>query len=167
MGGLFVVMGVSGCGKSSVGRAVAAELGATFIDGDDLHPAANIARMRRGEPLRDADRWPWLQAVGETLAAADRPTIIACSALKRQYRDHIRRAARSDVTFLHLAGTHGVIAARMTNRNAHFMPVSLLDSQFATLEPPGPGETAVSVDIDQPFDDVIAALIAGIQSTTS
>jgi gluconokinase len=153
-------MGVAGCGKSSVGAALAARLGLPFADGDDLHPAANIAKMTRGEALTDADRWPWLTAVGTALR--DRPGLIGCSALRRAYRDHITAEAGHPVTFLHLSGSRAVIEARMRARTGHFMPPSLLDSQFATLEPPGPDENAVTVDIDQPIDAIVAALLARI-----
>ncbi len=134
----YVVMGVSGCGKSSIGALVASALGARFIDGDDLHPAANIAKMSQGTPLDDTDRAPWLARVGKALAAPD--TIVACSALKRSYRDNIRTSAGHDVTFLFLRGTREVLIERMKARPGHFMPVSLLDSQLATLQPPTQGE---------------------------
>lgn len=151
-------MGVAGCGKSSVGAALAPLLGAAYRDGDDLHPAVNIAKMSAGVPLTDADRWPWLSRVGQALAAA--PLIIGCSALKRSYRHHIRAKAGGPVIFVHLAGTRAVIEARMAARTGHFMPTTLLDSQFATLEPPGAEEQALTIDIDQPFDAVIADILA-------
>lgn len=155
----MVVMGVAGCGKSSVGAALAARLGASYLDGDDLHPPANIARMAQGQPLTDDDRWPWLALVGQALAQAGGPLIIGCSALKRAYRDRIRAEAGAEVCFIHLAGTPEVIGARMAARQGHFMPPALLASQFAALEPPGPDEGAVSVDIDQPLDAVIAGIV--------
>ncbi len=157
----IVLMGVAGCGKSTIGAALAPKLGATYLDGDDLHPAANVARMARGEPLRDQDRWPWLDLVGARLAQASGPTIIGCSALKRAYRDRIRASA-GDVTFVHLSGSRALIAARMAKRTGHFMPLSLLDSQFAALEPPGPDEGALTVDIDRTSDEVVAAILAGL-----
>lgn len=156
-------MGVAGCGKSSVGAALAPILGAGYLDGDDLHPPGNIAKMRRGEALTDADRAPWLALVGAALRPdqhPDQPRIIGCSALKRLYRSQIIAAAHAPVTFIHLAGSSKVIEARMHARSGHFMPPSLLDSQFAALEPPGPDEQAISVDIDQPFDTVIASILA-------
>ncbi len=158
----MIVMGVSGCGKTTVGEALAVRLGAGFTDGDDLHPAANIARMSRGEALTDADRWPWLTRVGEALRG-DGMRIVGCSALKRSYRDHIRRVAGGPVMFIHLAGPKAVIAERMRARRGHFMPPALLDSQFATLEPPGPDEGAVTVDIDQPFGAVMDAIVAQLR----
>lgn len=154
----IVVMGVSGCGKTSVGNALAVRLGGSFSDGDDLHPAANIAKMSRGEPLDDEDRWPWLTHVALTLPG-NGIRVVGCSALKRRYRDHIRRMAGVPVTFVYLAGAQKVIAARLKARRGHFMPTALLDSQFAALEPPGPGEHAVAVDIDQAFDAVIDEIL--------
>jgi len=158
----IVVMGVSGCGKSTVGAALAARLGAAFMDGDDLHPAANIAKMSRGEPLTDDDRLPWLTQVAQVLRG-EGIRIVGCSALKQIYRDHIRQGADGPVTFVHLSGARGVIEARMRARSGHFMPPALLDSQFATLEPPGADEAALTVDIDQPVETVIDAIIAGLQ----
>ena len=157
----MVLMGVAGCGKTSVGMALAIRLGATYRDGDDLHPKANIAKMSRGEPLTDEDRWPWLALVGRSLRG-DGVHIVGCSALKRSYRDQIRREAGGPVTFIHLAGSQSVIAARMAARTGHFMPPALLASQFAALEPPGPDEPAITVDIDQPFEAVIDAILAGL-----
>ncbi len=157
--GRYVVMGVSGCGKSSVGRAVAAAIGARFIDGDDLHPAQNLAKMARGEALTDADRAPWLDLVGTALGAAAPPVVIACSALRRAYRDRIAARSGAPVTYLFLTGSRTVIEARMRARSGHFMPPALLDSQFAVLEPPGSDEKAVTVDIDQSPDVIVAQLL--------
>ncbi len=145
---LIVVMGVSGSGKSTVGVLVAERVGVPFIDADDLHPAANVAKMSAGQPLDDGDRWPWLAAVGDALAAASESgLVIACSALKRSYRDAIRDRAPSAV-FVHLHGERELLAQRLGLRVGHFMPGSLLDSQLATLEPPGDDE-GVTVSIDQ------------------
>ena len=152
----YVVMGVSGCGKSTVGAAFALAIGGRFIDGDDLHPPENVSKMSAGVPLTDADRWPWLTLVGATLTG---DVVVGCSALKRAYRDRIRAVA-GPVRFLHLAGSKAVIAARMAARPGHFMPLGLLDSQFAALEPPGLDEDAVTVDIDQSLDAIVAALLA-------
>lgn len=152
----YVVMGVSGCGKSTVGAAFAAAIGGRFVDGDDLHPPENVAKMSAGVPLTDADRRPWLDRVGATLTGN---VVVGCSALKRAYRNRIRAVA-GPVRFLHLAGSREVISARMAARPGHFMPLGLLDSQFAALEPLGPDEEGVTVDIDQPFDAVIAELVA-------
>lgn len=151
-----VIMGVAGCGKSTVGRGVGEIVGALYRDGDDLHPSANIAKMTAGMPLTDEDRWPWLDLVGLALRDASMPALVGCSALKRKYRDRIREAAGKPVVFLHLAGSREVIEGRMSARDGHFMPVSLLDSQFAALEPLEPDEPGFSVDIAGTFDDVVA-----------
>jgi gluconokinase len=149
----IVIMGVSGCGKSSVGAALAIRLGIAYQDGDDLHPPANVEKMRSGTPLTDADRWPWLDRVASELAA-NAPLIIGCSALRRIYRDRIRAGAGAPVRFIHLAGDRSLIATRMSARQGHYMPPSLLDSQFATLEPPGANE-AFTVSIDQPLSSIV------------
>ena len=153
----LVIMGVSGCGKSSVGAGLAARLGLNYRDGDDLHPPENVAKMRTGMPLTDGDRWPWLDRVGQVLLA-DAPVIVGCSALKRAYRDRIRTAAGGPVTIVHLAGSQEVIAARMALRQGHYMPLSLLDSQFAALEPPA-AEEAITVSIDQPLEAIVADIL--------
>ena len=158
----IVVMGVSGCGKSSVGAALSQALGIPYRDGDDLHPAVNVAKMRAGEALTDADRWPWLERVAQDLARLA-PVIVGCSALRRVYRDRIRAGAGGPVLFVHLAGSREVIAARMAARSGHFMPASLLDSQFATLEPPGPDEAAITVDINQPLDRQVAEILRRLE----
>ena len=158
----LVIMGVSGCGKSSVGAALGARLGIPYRDGDDLHPAVNVAKMRAGTPLTDDDRWPWLDAVATALRD-DAPLIIGCSALRRAYRDRIRGGAGGAVGFVYLAGSRDLIAARMAKRKGHYMPLALLDSQFATLEPPGKDE-ALTLSIDQPLAaliDQIAAHLTG------
>jgi len=157
----LVLMGVAGCGKSSVGAALSPVLGLRYLDGDDLHPASSIAKMARGEPLTDADRAPWLTEVGGRLRAAD--LIIGCSALRRRYRDLIRTAAGAAVGFIHLAGSRGMIEARIGARQGHFMPPSLIDSQFAALEPPEPDEWAVRIDIDQPLTAIVAQISAAMR----
>jgi len=144
---VLVLMGVSGCGKSTVAGLLAGQLGWDLAEGDDMHPAANIAKMSAGMPLDDADRWPWLARVAEwirTRTTEGRPGVVTCSALKRSYRDVLRGPS---VVFVYLAGSRELIARRLTARHGHFMPVALLDSQFATLEPPGPDEQAITVDI--------------------
>ena len=151
-------MGVSGCGKSLIGQTLATALGASFIDGDSLHPAANIAKMSRGEPLNDTDRAPWLARVGETLRTNN--TVVACSALKRAYRDQIR--ALAPVTFLYLRGQRDTLLARMSTRPGHFMPPALLDSQLATLEPPGPDEAHLTADIELTPTEIIALFTQGL-----
>lgn len=146
---LVVVMGVSGSGKSTVGRLLAESLVADFVDGDDLHSAANIAKMSAGVPLTDEDRYPWLTKVGQVLAqAGEQGCVVACSALRRSYRDVIRAEAGQSV-FVELDGTRELLAARM-NRPGHFMPRSLLDSQLATLEHLQADEEGVRCDVSEP-----------------
>ena len=161
-GGRIVLMGVAGCGKSSVGAALALATGLPYRDADDLHPAANIEKMRLGEALTDADRWPWLRQVALTLTNSG---IVGCSALKRSYRDMIRKGPGGPVTFVHLSGSRAVIESRMRSRKGHFMPPSLLDSQFAALEEPGAGESAVTVDIDQPLHAVVAEIMEKLRGS--
>ncbi len=157
-----VLMGVAGSGKSTVGVALAAATGIPYHDGDDLHPAANVAKMKAGQPLADADRWPWLDRVATDLRQ-NAPLLIGCSALRNAYRDRIRSGAGGPVRFVYLAGTRAVIAARMAARTGHFMPMALLDSQFATLEPPGP-EDALTINIDQPLEAIIAAIATDLRA---
>lgn len=156
----FVIMGVSGCGKTSVGQALAARLGIGFVDADDLHPPANVAKMRAGVPLTDADRAPWLDRVAAVLH--DRaPVVVACSALRRAYRDRLRAGAGGPVTFVHLSGDRALIAARMAARHGHYMPPALLDSQLATLEPPTADE-ALTMGIDEDPDCIAAAILSAL-----
>ena len=159
---IVVAMGVSGCGKSSVGRMVAARLGWGFIEGDDLHPAANTAKMSAGTPLTDADRWPWLDRIVAEAAALDRAgtsVVVTCSALRRAYRDRLRQAG-DDVRFVHLTGDTNLLRQRMESRTGHFMPPGLLESQLRTLERAGPGETIHEFDIAAEADDIAAEVIA-------
>ena len=144
----IVVMGVAGCGKTAVGEALARALGADFIEGDQLHPPENVACMARGEPLTDALREGWLDAIGEHIAssvAGGRKAVAACSALKRAYRDRLSRFC-PDTVFLYLKIDRETAWRRVANRKGHFMPASLVDSQFATLEEPAAEERAVTVD---------------------
>lgn len=151
---LLVVMGVSGSGKSTVGAAVAQRLGVPFADADDLHPAANIAKMSAGIPLDDDDRRPWLETIGRWLTDHPEGGVVSCSALKRSYRDQLRRHV-TDLGFLHLDGTREVITRRQASRPGHFMPASLLTSQFATLEPLQPDEHGLVIDVDQSVDQIV------------
>ena len=151
---VLVVMGVSGSGKSTVGAAVAQRLRVPFADADDFHPPANIAKMTAGQALDDDDRRPWLEAIGEWLAAHPDGAVMSCSALKRSYRDQLRSHA-PEVCFLYLEGAREVIARRQASRPGHFMPASLLTSQFATLEPLQPDERGVVIDVDQSVDAVV------------
>ncbi|MGX5679769.1 gluconokinase [Schumannella luteola] len=144
---LVVVMGVSGSGKSTVGGLLADRLGIPFADADDLHPPANVEKMRAGHPLDDEDRGPWLLLVGDALAAATATGLVmACSSLKRAYRDLIRDRAPETV-FVYLHGSRDLLVERMSAREGHFMPATLLDSQLATLEPPAADERAITVEI--------------------
>ncbi|MGJ3190288.1 gluconokinase [Paenarthrobacter sp. FR1] len=147
-------MGVAGCGKSTIGAALAARLGAEFLDGDSLHPQANIDKMASGTPLNDDDRAPWLAEIGRRFTASNVVLVIACSALKRAYRDIIR-AGDPSVVFVHLHGTRELLNERMNSRPGHFMPASLLDSQLATLEPLRGDENGVVVDIAKPVEDIV------------
>ena len=150
-----VVMGVSGSGKTTVGAALADALGLPFVDADSLHPAANVAKMAAGIPLDDTDRAPWLDAVGAVLAAG--PVVVACSALKRAYRDRLRAAAPG-LKLVFLDGAPALLASRMAARPGHFMPTTLLDSQLATLERPEPDEHALTADIAEPAGEIVASL---------
>lgn len=159
----YVIMGVSGSGKSSVGEALSAAIGAPYVDGDDLHPRSNIEKMSAGIPLTDTDRWPWLDKVGETLRSRPGRVIVGCSALKRIYRDRIRQAADDKVVFIHLVGSKSLIAERMKHRSGHFMPGSLLDSQFAALEYPEADEDAVTISIDQSLGGIVSDIVKDLE----
>jgi gluconokinase/shikimate kinase len=157
---VLVIMGVSGCGKSTVAGLIAGRLGWDLAEGDDLHPAANVAKMRAGHPLDDEDRKPWLAAVAAWITRhtdAGQPGVITCSALKKSYRDVLRG---DHVTFVYLAGTHDQIAHRLAARHGHYMPASLLDSQFATLEPPTSEENAITVTVTDTPQHEAAGIIS-------
>jgi gluconokinase len=154
----LVIMGVAGCGKSTVGAALSEQLEIPYRDGDDLHSTEAVEKMRAGIALTDDDRWPWLDRIAAALRN-EAPLLIGCSALRRVYRDRIRAGAGGEVTFVHLAGDRDLIAARMATRAGHYMPLSLLDSQFATLERPGPDE-AIEVTIDQPMDAIVGQVLS-------
>jgi gluconokinase len=147
-------MGVSGSGKSTVGAALAQRLRVPFADADDFHPPANIEKMSAGHPLNDDDRRPWLESIGKWLAHHSDGGVMSCSALKRAYRDQLRDHCR-DVRFLHLSGTPEVIGRRQASRPGHFMPASLLASQFETLEPLATDENGVAIDVDQNIDSIV------------
>lgn len=153
----LIVMGVSGSGKSTIAERLAARLGWRCVDGDLFHPPANVAKMTAGQPLTDEDRWPWLRAIAaeiDRLAAAGTRSVVACSALKRAYRDIVVHG-RDDVRIVFLEGTQDLIARRLAARKGHFMPPGLLDSQFRTLEPPQPEERPVTVSIDAPVEAIV------------
>ena len=163
MNPLIIVMGVSGCGKSTVGTALAAALGVPFRDGDDLHPVANVAKMAAGIALTDDDRMPWLALVGAELATAPVGLVIACSALKEVYRRTILAAAPA-VHFVFLDGSRALLESRMQLRHGHFMPASLLDSQLSTLEPLAPDEPGVRVSLDEhrTVSSIVAASVVAL-----
>ena len=156
----LVVMGVSSSGKSSIGKALADRLGWRFADGDDFHPKANVEKQRAGQALTDEDRWPWLQSIADEI---DRATaeggrlVVACSALKHVYRD-ILIHGRRDIRIVYLDGSRELIGERMAARKNHFMPPSLLDSQFKTLEVPGVDERPITVSIDDDVDGIVDAI---------
>jgi gluconokinase len=161
----WVIMGVCGCGKSTVAAALAAAFGVAFLEGDAYHPAPNVVKMSAGIPLTDDDRAGWLQALANEIGAArERGTgvVVSCSALKRRYRDMLRQAD-PNLRFAHLAGPRGTIAARMQTRIGHYMPITLLDSQLRDLEPLQPDEAGVTLDITQPPDVLVASIIASIK----
>lgn len=155
-------MGVSGCGKSSVGIALARKIGAEFVDGDDLHPKANKIKMSSGTPLEDLDRWPWLQSVGETLQQKEN-IVVACSALKKSYREKILQYCPS-TKFIHLNGSKAILLSRLQKRSDHFMPTELLDSQLETLESLEPSEPGKSFDVGKPILQLVADIKTWIDS---
>jgi len=164
---ILVIMGVSGSGKSTIGRPLAARLGWPFKEGDDLHPPANIAKMKAGIPLDDADRAPWLAAIAGWIdgqAAAGLPGVVTCSALKRAYRAQLA-AGRPQLRIVFLRGSQAVIAARVAKRQHHFMPPSLLASQFDDLQEPGPDEHPIIIDIDQPIEAQVDEIVAAVSAS--
>ncbi|CCF18017.1 putative gluconokinase [Pseudorhizobium banfieldiae] len=161
----IIVMGVSGAGKSSVGERLAEALNCDFAEGDRLHPPSNVEKMAKGIPLNDEDRWPWLDLVGQELALAvaeGRSLVLSCSALKRIYRDRLRAAAGGNLKFVFLKGTPELLEIRMGDRTGHFMPLSLLHSQLATLETPEGEKGVVTVTIDGTLDEIVEAAEKGL-----
>jgi gluconokinase len=158
---IAVVMGVSGSGKTTIAVLLSAALGCQFQEGDDLHPAANIEKMHSGIPLTDADRLPWLRKIAEEIGiwcARGESGVLTCSALKRSYRDIII-GGRPGVTLVYLKGSHDLIRRRMAARHEHFMPVALLDSQFATLQEPSPDEQPITVDVGGRPAEIVAEIV--------
>ncbi|MEV0646771.1 gluconokinase [Phytomonospora sp. NPDC050363] len=163
----LVVMGVSGSGKTTVGRLLAARLDVAFADADDFHPARNVAKMRAGHPLTDADREPWLHAVAAWTAEYDhegRPTVVACSALKYAYRE-VLRTAPGRVRFVHLAPAPAEIAVRVRERTGHFMPPELLASQLADLQPLRPDEDGVTVESPEGLEETVDMVVEALEET--
>jgi carbohydrate kinase (thermoresistant glucokinase family) len=163
---VIVLMGVSGSGKTTVGVLLAAALGYAFQEGDDLHPPANVAKMHAGHPLDDSDRMPWLHSIAAVIdgwRARGVGGVVACSTLKRRYRD-ILIGSRADVTLVYLKGAHDLIARRMAARHEHFMPAALLDSQFSTLEEPTPDEHPLVVDVGGAPAEIVHRIVAGLEA---
>ncbi|OWV69261.1 gluconokinase [Rhizobium sp. R339] len=161
----IIVMGVSGCGKSSVGERLAGALHLPFVEGDALHPAANVEKMSKGIPLTDEDRMPWLDLIGERMKASlekGEGIIVSCSALKRLYRDRLRAAGGGNLFFVYLEGSKALLTKRMGERKGHFMPVSLLESQLATLEMPRGEQGVVTVDIGDTIEGIAATALKGL-----
>ena len=162
---VVVMMGVSGSGKTTIAKGVAARLGWDVLEGDAYHPRSNIEKMSHGIPLDDGDRLPWLQAIAQAIdaeLAAGRSCVVACSALKRSYRD-ILLGPREDVVLVYLQGSHDLLTERMRGRTGHFMPPSLLDSQFATLEEPTPDEAPITVSVAPPPEQIVGRVIAALR----
>ena len=158
---ILVVMGVSGSGKTTIAKGLAAAKGWSVLEGDAFHPPANVAKMAAGTPLTDADRWPWLRAIAAAIdadRARGESAVVACSALRRAYRD-ILIGDRPDVRLVYLKGSLTLIGERMRARHGHFMPPALLDSQFQTLEEPGADENPITVEISGTPDEVIRAIL--------
>ncbi len=159
---VIVVMGVSGSGKTTVGTRLADALGVEYTEGDDFHPPANVAKMAAGTPLDDADRAPWLDALAAAMAQrSERGAVVTCSALKRAYRDRLRAAA-PDAFFLHLDVPRDELERRITNRRGHFLPLSLLDSQLATLEPLDADEKGITVDATRTPQELVGEVVADL-----
>jgi len=150
-----IVMGVCGCGKTTLATALAKELNGQFIEADDLHSVANVEKMRRGVPLNDSDRWPWLLQVAKAANELQEPVFISCSALRRSYRDFLRDNISSAVDFVHLNGDKQTLLSRMGGREGHYMPTALLDSQLELLEKLGQEESGFQLDIELTVSEMV------------
>jgi gluconokinase len=162
----IVIFGVCGCGKSTIGRLLASRLNSLFLEGDAFHPKTNIEKMSANVPLTDEDRIPWLANLGKTLgesARANGLAIAACSALKKKYRDQLIEAAQMPISFLYMKGSQELIAGRMAERTDHFMPVGLLESQIATLEPPTEEEHVIICPINQSPEQIVENALVGLK----
>ncbi|MBL4632057.1 MAG: gluconokinase [Paraglaciecola sp.] len=160
---IYIVMGVSGCGKSTIGVLLANRLNLDFYDGDDFHPSINIEKMSNGVPLTDMDREPWLRSLAKHIQdwELDGGAVLACSALKQSYRDILVSTTTDKVQFIYLKGDQAILASRLRNRNAHFMPETLLKSQFDILQPP---KDSVTVLLDKPAEDIVREILKEIES---
>lgn len=161
----LILMGVSGCGKTTIGEMIAAHYQSHFYDGDNLHPRENVEKMSKGQPLTDKERWPWLETVGRKLEEESN-VVIACSALKRSYRDYIRSISPT-AEFIFLSGSKEVLQSRLEARKGHFFPASLLDTQLALLEPLAKDEAGYEVDIDQTEEKILKEVINWIDTPIS
>lgn len=163
-----MVMGVSGCGKSTIGSALGLDLNVPFLDGDHYHTPEAVEKMRGGDPLTDDDRWPWFDRLAKEMKlAADQrgKSVTACSALKRAYRDYLVSQAGEPIAFIHLSGTKEVIAGRQADRPGHYMPAGLLDSQFATLETPDENENVLTVSVTQPIERMVSETLKALSAS--
>lgn len=160
---LFIVMGVAGCGKSTIGDGVAEKFDGLFLEGDAYHPQSNIDKMSKGEALNDEDRWPWLEIVATQMSENEGLVFTGCSALKKSYREFITQKAGEPVLFIYLDGSKELISKRMAQRTGHFMPTSLLESQFATLEIPTSDELKILIDISGSQEEIIDSIYKSLQ----
>lgn len=160
----IIVMGVSGSGKSTVGEKLAEALNLPFLEGDSLHPKSNVDKMASGIPLQDEDRWPWLDKIGERMAVAEQGLIVSCSSLKKSYRDRLRAAVGGQLAFVFLDGSFEVLHEHMGHRTGHFMPVTMLESQLATLESPVGEPLVFRADVVDPIEKIVAESLEWLRS---